>query len=220
MELVYPWDDSKFRGSPYQLETVYGNLRRLRFPVDKMKNTPSSEKVTKPVEMIMEDLFAKKWVLALSNSTVLMQALALLCPVVFSLTTGDSSALVSTAKLIERFKSKDNDDLEPRDDLIVQARGAGLVCWESVSDVHESGSRYHSQMSMILMKRKSIERPTVFLATFVPSSKDFTADSSEAVLVKIGSALGDTAAVLIQESMVVRFFEVEQPPVEVTVIKV
>lgn len=219
MELVLPWEDSNFDGSPVQKEAVYANLKRVGFQPQKWKVVPSVQ-IVGGLGRILPGVLEKRWQLVCSNSVDLLQAIAELSPIVFSLTTRDSSLMITTDTLASRIQVKDDVSIEWTEDMLKQIRTAGLLCWVDVTQAHSSGGRYHYRFSDLLLKRKALGYPTIFLCIFIPArNKPFDEGSVESVFNKIRVALGDTAAVLIQEMVDVQYLEVELKPNELVNIK-
>ena len=186
------------------------------------KKRPSDQIVRSAGLLLGRVVDERKWQLVCSNSVTLMQSLAELCPIIFSLTTHDSSIMVTTERLVDRLRVRDIEEVKQADDIAWQATFAGLMTWVNVTQVHETGDRYHSRFADILTRRKYTTKfPAIFFAAYMPVlGRSFDEDSVKMIFSKIANALGDTAAVVIEEDIVVQYFEAEVTPSQVTSIKI
>jgi len=221
MELVFPWDDRNFDGTSPQKGRVYDSLRKVGFKLNPWRNEPTQQ-IVGGIGRLMPGILEKKWQLVCSNSVSLLQSLAEIVPIVFSLTTHDSAITVTTEKLVSRFflDAWGPEDIDRRDDIAWQAKSSGLTCWSDVTQPHSSGSKYHSKFSDLLTKRKALGYPIIFLATLIQArGKSFDEDSADSIFDKVRLALGDTASVLIQEAVSVQYLEVEMKPTDLVNVK-
>lgn len=200
--IVYPWDTSKFEGTPTELEWVHGNLRRLKFPLKRLEKYPG-EKVEAVLKVIMKDILNGEWVLVASNSQVLLQSISRLVPVTFSLTTRESCIFVTTERLITRMR--DDSDVRSEDDVVFQARAAGVLSWLNIDAVPESGPKYHSKLSEILLKRYELGRSSVFFT----ESTLTKVESLDVLLGKMTKAIGASGASLIEEVSKIKSIKVK-----------
>ena len=222
MELVLPWSDSNFKGSAVQKEAVYNNLRRVGLPVQRWSIGPQSIQIDKGLKKAMVGVLEKKWQVICSNSVELLQAIAELSPIVFSLSTHDSSVMITTEKLAARFflDTWGPEDITRADDIAWQAKSSGLLCWFNITQSHPSGERFHSKFADLLLKRKSLGYPAIFLAAYSPAQgKKFDGDSAEFIFNKMSTAIGETAALLVQEAASIFYLEVELKQTELSSIK-
>lgn len=217
-EIVYPWDESKFDGTAAMLDSIYANLRRLRFRVQEFREAKPTPLLSGAMESLMPEVLASKWILCCSNSIELLQALAETIPISFSLTTHDSSVAVTTDLLVSKMRWGGPAEEQSSTDLIKQAKVAGILTWMNIALSHESGDRYHSRFADILIKRRSLGFPVVFLAPVFPKQA-FNEAAVTALIDSIKGAVGVAVAMLIREICEVRFLEVELKPKEITSIK-
>ncbi len=209
MNIVFPWSDSNFSGSMAQKDLIYKNLKRVHLSVEQWKKTPSS-KVETVIGQVLPGIFEKKWQVVCSNSVDVLQAIAEVCPIIFSLTTHDSSVMVTTEGIVKRLRMRDVDDIAPVDDLLWQVRNSGFLTWFNVTQTHDSRDYFHSKFSDLLIKRKSFGYATVFLSTYLlTTGVPFGVDSVPALVNKLTAALGETAALLIREMSSFRYFETD-----------
>jgi hypothetical protein len=148
-----------------------------------------------------------------------LQAIANVVPVTYSLTTHDSCFTITTNRLLSFLEKTRNEDVGMGEtDISKQVATAGLLAWLDVTLPHQTGERWFSHLSGLMMKRRELGLPTVFLAT--GPMKTNPEEKVELILDKTATTLGKTIAMMMEEIAVFRFFNQERKDVDVKTFKV
>jgi hypothetical protein len=209
-KLVFPWDESGSIYSPREIQYAYEYLNKTRYPLHRMKVRPNSAALLTATEKIMTLIMRRRWVLALSSHAALLQALAIICPVCFTLTTLEPSRNVSNADLIQLFDAKTpSDDWEddPAGETYDKIVKTGLLVWTGVNEM-TSGAKYQASRFLDLLTRRSLMKfPILFTAVYSMSeTQNFNEKFMEEKMKEIENCIGTGAVgVLREKSEVLNF---------------
>lgn len=208
IRIIYPWDDSKFEGLPADKETTYTNLIRSGIQISKWRGIKPSPNIIRSLEGVIPGVITREWQVVAGNGMGLLQALADLCPMIFSLTTHSVSFKITTDELIEGIdEGEDAKEYGTPFDTLKLVRSAGLVCWFDAGQPHRFGSRYFYKFSDLLMKRRSHDwAGTIFFVTYSAKGGKFSEKDVDPMYSKIEAALGESSMLLIREVASVKYF--------------
>lgn len=214
MKIVYPWSGEGFSGSKMDKQTVVENLTKLGYPYEALcKNKPAPRLVSLVNQVVTEvmslDDANKKvpWVLALSNSTVVLQALAKVVPVVWVLTKVTSCYTINSSKMVDMFMSRKPTSMfepDPADDVLSAVRTCHFLVWEDLIDSVPGAPKQAGRFTEVLKGR--LKLPTLFTVSY---TGEFSKDKLGTVLTGVEHALGSTARSLVSQHASIRNFYVK-----------
>jgi len=199
-ELVYPWDDGLFKGSVADKECVYENLRKMKYPLKNMKVPPPADLLSAVTFVTSQHLIKDEWVVVVSNSNRLLQAIANFCPVIYSLTTMFACTNVTTDKLLGLFNAR-----RPMDDFSADDAGeslnnierAGLLVWEDIGEPVSGSTKVAGRFAQMLKKRNSFSCSSLF--TLLYTGKTWTAAHEQSMKTSVINVVGETAFSILKE---------------------
>lgn len=207
-KIVTPWDDSNFDGSPGEKEATYTNLIRSGVPVSSWRGVRPRDLTLRALQNVFPGIWEKRWQVVAGNNVGSLQALAELCPIIFSLSSHGMSFKITTDELIGRIdEGEEAKDHGTPFDALKLVRSAGLLCWFDAGQVHRFGSRYFYKFSDLLLKRKSHSwTGTIFFVTYSAKGGKFSEKDVDPLYSKIEAALGESSMLLIREVASVKYF--------------
>lgn len=215
MKLVYPWDDSGFTGSVADKASVHENLKKAGYPVTKLGQKKPNDRLLRAVNLVSEAVVRDEWIFVFSNGHGLLQALAKIVPVVYSLTTMLSCMNVTNEKIMNALAAKrPSDDFsdDPAGESLHLMRTAGCLVWEDVVEPVAGSSKQAGRILEILKHRRFRCFPTVFTACY---QGQFTEKTLELMLDRLGDNLGSTTRGIIREACRLQHFQVVGKPLRI-----
>lgn len=205
-DYYYPW--SKGRPPfPKSFGNILTNLQRLGFPVfhyQKTGNKPD-KRTMKALHFICDTLYEfdadedvragdkNPWIFLLSNSPVLLQALADLVPMTYATTFGASVMKVDNPTLtsaILSYKPKSMWDDDPSGELLAEAKKTNVLYWNFINRAVNRSRFCEGEAGSILDVRSG--KPTIFTATY--NGKYDGEDTVDIVLANIEKVFGETVS--------------------------
>lgn len=211
--IVYPWAVGKFKGSVETRSLVIEKLLDYGYPELKTLKKPTA-RVLKAVEHLIKEIHAQvykekrlPWLLLISNSPNLLQALATYVPVTMALTHHLSVATTSNRAMVETFGLKKTDNPFDQDisgEVIERYQRSWLLFWNDINLTAPHIYSYHSYFADILNHRIRYKLPTVFTISYRPGKtvkvkgdgKEF---DEKKMLADVEKYLGSSAAICAQE---------------------
>lgn len=212
----YPWTSSFKKRK--ELTVVLDNLARLGYPIPERKKAPDG-RVLKIYELLLDKLVTKEvpWVIAMSNSSALLQAIANVIPVTWALTTMASCYTVSTSGMVDLFWARrPSSDFapDPAGEAMYEITAAGLLVWEEVSDQASGASKQTGKFSAMLRYRMLHKLPTLLLSQYQPP---FEQKIMDGLFVLFKENFGVASAEMLKQNVHTFNFEVpvgDAPPIE------
>jgi hypothetical protein len=200
MKWVYPWDDSGFKGPEHRKKFIYSKLRDLGYPVDKWEKPPKKKLLT-VVDRRLDQLWEAvrlptklPWMLIVSNSAVVLQALADILPMVWALSTSFAVHNVDTATIVNLLKGptpQDDWEDDPVGEQLHAIETAGMVVWER-AEVTMSMSKFHEGEYLNLFRRSFDSKKDVLLMTAHAGVEKLTAKEVGKVEKKLAANVGES----------------------------
>lgn len=219
-ELVFPWDDHAFLYSKHDKKQAYDFLRKEKYPLDGLAAKPTDEKLLKAFDQIMPKLLKRDWVMAVSNHAGLLQALAVLCPICFVLTTMDPCATVSTSEWVRVFSARPPQDPwghDPVSEDIDRFTNAGLLVWPGITEQTRGARLQGGKFYDLLTTRQSLHYPLLATAVYsVGQGGTFTEAVLKSLMHSLEETLGSGPSIILQEKLEIVNFMVPQPKLHVT----
>lgn len=197
--VCYPWDGKTCRLSEIEKESVNEHLSRMKYPLKKTKNRPDGE-VVFALETVMPLLLENKWLVVASSSSNFLQALALYCPVSYSLSTLRSCHNVTTDSLADIFsvpRPRDDFQDDPAGEVLYKIRGAGLLVWEDIQTGSDIVTRYEGRFADLLKAKRAQAKSVLFTLWFEEQNKGKLMKDLTASLRRL---IGPTAAALVLQN--------------------
>lgn len=210
MEIVVPWKPEDFKRSVGDRNSVYYHLNKLKYPVSKFKTQPKDESLIKVLKDLFPAVVENKWVVVLSNNNKILQSLATLLPITYSLSTVRSCFNVSNLNLAQLFSARKPYDVitpYPEGDLIHKAQVAGLLMWEAITDSTYAVTKQSGNFSDFLRSRLERKCSTVFMTSY---TGNFNSATVERMLNLIKAAVGENASSIIIETAEIKNYVVKQ----------
>jgi len=165
MEKVYPWCPERFRGSVAKKKAIYEYFKKVQYPVEMWKKLPQ-DRTLRAVDSVLDLLLQGKWVFAVSQSNKLLQALALICPMTYTLTTMLPSYSVST-KVLMQLSLIGNDGFEWGSvDALRDARRANLLVWTDMLGKVPGSDKFTGNFYSLVGDRILKKKPMLFTASY------------------------------------------------------
>jgi hypothetical protein len=206
-KLVWPWTYAeKFTGSPGDKRCVVENLTRRRLPLAQFKKEPPEERVIQASAKVLCSMLNDHeegripWLLLVSKSVPLLQAIAVLAPIAYSLTTMGSCAMTNTAMLADLFfhRRSQDDDLDSPAEAVQSINLSGFLSWEGVNAVVSGSSKQTGRYSSLLEWRLKNRLLTLFTAPY----HTWTTETVPQILRLVETNLGSACAAMMMESTV------------------
>jgi len=203
-KLVWPWCMDRFAGTKGDKLSVTENLSARRFPLKKLAEAPPEQRVQDAASTILQRMLNAKeegklpWLLILSNAPVMLQALANLIPVGYSLSTLGSCAVTSTAKLMDLFFSKKPMDMfepDPDGELLHEIQISGFLSWEGINGTVSGSPHQYGRFSALMDYRLQHRLLTLMTAPYVMWSNDTLVQTRQ----QIGLTAGTSVAAMLME---------------------
>jgi hypothetical protein len=216
VDLLYPWEKDKLvknrmlKQADFEvlddLERRYLQLRTMNAPKEKLL------RVIRRISTMIIDMDKKEetpWMLIASNSTVLLQAIALRVPTTIALNAKLRPENVTTEAVIDLFKAPrpiDDFSLDPAGESLHKLKRCGLLTWENFGTRKQGAVKFEASFVDLLSFRLSRKLATLFLCS-VPS-ENFRKKDEEMLFRKITESFGSTVPSMIQEVAVLGHYKV------------
>jgi len=173
---ILPWELQKSPRSKEELRHLRLALQRDGFYLDAENLQDAKGRNATYALNLLDALEEHRWVLALSNSVVLLESMAKLVPLTFALTTFRKVRTVTTEEVLQYYHSRrppDYFESDPVGEYLYQVERCGLLVWDK-ADYPASAGRYSGASATLLGKRTG--KRTLFLATATAADKDTSKD--------------------------------------------
>lgn len=204
-KLVWPWCMDRFTGSKADRKIVWDKLVERRFPMKKLADKAPNGGM-KAAEILLVRMLERRdkgqvpWVVILSSSVPVLQSVAILIPVGYSLTTLGSSSVVSTSKLLDLFfqrRPMDQFEADPIGDMLYEVQVAGCLSWEGINESVVGGVQQSGRFSAILEYRMRHRLLTVMTAPYM----DVKPDTTTRFLSQIEKVMGSSVAAMLAQGV-------------------
>lgn len=200
-ELVYPWDDSNFKGLAWVKSKIYDDLYKyIQDSHRYQKFMPNKNIISlcKKVFNILYELQANteniKWLVISSDSFYLIKHCANIIPIVYALTEKKYSIKMSNFDLLPLFKLTNTEEVS----LLNRIKNYSMFVWDNFL-VSPRGMNYYSGNIMdMLTQRIDNEKITMITSPFVGSDQEF--------FMQITEIWGKQVFSLLRENSIFRFF--------------
>lgn len=203
MKRVYPWDDSGFDGSDETKAFVYEQLHRRRYPLQRIAKKPDSQ-TRKAIDLALDTILnkdGKPWLIVLSNSAELLQALAIYVPTTYCLSTKKKIFNTSTEDMLRSFRARlprDDFELDPAGEAIHQLTHSGFLVWENVNMGDKLSLSFAASFYSVLSKRVVLRGARTLFPVFNLAPAD--RNSVSRILDDVRNSIGDAAASIIEQN--------------------
>lgn len=221
-KLVFPWLVREsgnnlygFEGSQLELDTVLWQLSRLKYPYEQFNKSKPDRSIIMAVESIFrlfnERLKKKKvpWVMVVSESMPLLQAIAKITPMTWALTLRNSCFNASSVQMMELFSAKrprDDFSPDPPGELLHEMTYTGLLVWELLTE-QVYGTKGRSGQFVELMTRRLEQRKALLVTGYAPEG--FTEKTATLMMRGIGERYGQTVRGLLEQEAALRHFKIK-----------
>jgi len=205
-KIVWPWSIEKFPGSKRDLEYIADRLAERGFRIKKLNSEPpDAQKIAAAEELLVKMLNVRDsgdvpWVLAYGDSVRVLQALAEITPIGYTLTTMASCNVITSARLVGLFFQRHPIDLwddDPAGESVEELKKSGFLSWMDVTSPVGGSASQRGRFSEILSYRIKYRLPTLFTALVMDPLDALK--SRKRLIEDIEAALGTAAAVMINQ---------------------
>ena len=219
-QLIFPWMVKEregrlagFEGSRVELDAVLWQLSRLRYPYEQLNKTKPEEPVVRAVKSVlqmMEERYMKRrvpWVLVVSESMELLQALAQIVPMTLALTLKKACFNASSIQLMDLFSAarpKDDFEPDPSGELLHELTNTGLLVWELLTEQVYGTKGRAGQFAGLLTSRLS-GKGAMLITCYAPEG--FTDKTAGQMMKGIGERYGPTVRGLLEHEAELRHFK-------------
>jgi hypothetical protein len=203
-QLVWPWTpEETLKGSKADRRVVLAKLAERNFPIKQMGAKKPVDSIVNGATAILTRMLNYResgeqvpWMVLLSSSVPVMQALATLSAMTYSLTTTGSCAMTDTSKLVELFFHRHADDAfqsDPAADLLYEIKVAGFLVWEGVTGSVSGSAHQAGRFENLLEYRLRHKLLTLFTAPYVSVKPE----TRKRLIAQIENALGSGVAAML-----------------------
>lgn len=174
---ILPWEVIRFKRSAEDLRSLQWHLSRDGLRIDGLDVFRDDEGINVTSTIRLLNSFSEHpWIMAMSNSAWLLQAIAALLPITYALTTMGTVRVITTQQLIDNFEARrPGDDFEndPAGEFLHRVVHSRLLVWDN-ADHPISTRRFGGYIASILIKRLAVKpaRLTLFLASALIDERD------------------------------------------------
>lgn len=154
------------------------------------------------------------WILMLSNAPEMLQAIANLIPVGYSLTVFGSCAVTRTPQIVDMFFSKRPSDMfepDPAGESLHELKTAGFLSWEGIHEMVSGSPHQYGRFSTLMEYRIRHKLLTLMTATYVY----WSGDTQKQIQTQIAAAAGNAvAAMLLEVPVILLKVPIQSPPLK------
>ena len=150
------------------LNSVWAHFRLNHFSVELATDVLSCPKRFRVIYKIMKLLLKGQWLYVVSTDIKILQALALVCPMTYMLTTRQAGVNVTTKQMMDLFLAP----IRPDPDNLIQSdaftrlraiKEADLLVWDEIGVRHAGAHKLESQFTSILKSYFRRSQPVLML---------------------------------------------------------